>query len=176
MWLRGTLRKPLLLALVPNDKSGLGYDVRELEAHLLSGRDVEQLVKAGIRLKVLGEDMPAIMLSSLALRGHDLTGLVASFANARERYPDFEFKELVARHLEGEDVIAAANDGSIIPDLRRSRWLVRAESSTTSESDTRQLIGRLERGAEIFVRFPQQEQWRRCTKIAHVPWAAPPRG
>lgn len=115
MAIRGTLKRPLVRALIASHQTGLAFEHRQLEAHLLAGGDVEGVVKAALALRKLGQTVAPADLLAVDLKDRRLPELVRAYARARERYPDLSFEEVMRRHLEGEDVIAAVDRGSFVP-------------------------------------------------------------
>lgn len=161
MTLRGTLKGPLVRALIVAHKAGLEFGQRQLEAHLLAGGDVEQVVKAAISLRSLEQAVPPEELLALDLKDHRVLELVQAYARARERYPHFSFEEMTARHLAGEDVIESALSGSLVPNANRAGWGLRVEYDVGSEAELRRLISALPESGAVYVRSPGTETWRR---------------
>ena len=154
MALRGTLKGPLVRALIVAHKAGLEYGHRQLEAHFLAGGDVEAVVMAAISLSKLEQAVPPENLLALDLKDHRVLELVEAYARARERYPDFSFQEMMVRYLKGEDVIRSALNGSLVPNARRVGWDLRVEYDVGSEAELRRLMSALPESGAVYVRSP----------------------
>ncbi|HEY8468985.1 MAG TPA: hypothetical protein VIL18_05050 [Longimicrobiales bacterium] len=87
-----------------------------------------------------------------------------AYTRARERYPDLSFEEVMRRHLEGEDVIAAVDRGSFVPNAQRTGWGLRVEYDVRSEAELSRLISALPESGTVYVRWPGTEAWRKMAR------------
>lgn len=164
MALRGTLKGPLVRAMIVAHKAGLEFEHNQLEAHFLAGGDVEQVVKAAISLRQLEQAVSPAKLLAVDLKDHRVLELAQAYARARERYPDFSFEEMMRRHLEGEDVIGSALSGSLVPNAHRVGWGLRVEYDVRTEAELQRLISALPESGAVYVRSPGMDTWRRVTE------------
>jgi hypothetical protein len=164
MAIRGTLKRPLVQALIVSHQAELDFDHRQLEAHFLAGGDVEGVVKAALALRRLGQTVDPAALLALDLSDRRLPELVRAYARARERYPDLSFEEVMRRHLEGEDVIAAVDRGAFVPNAQRTGWGLRVEYDVRSEAELNRLISALRESGTVYVRSPGTEAWRKVAR------------
>lgn len=164
MALRGTLKGPLVRAMIVAHKAGLEFEHHQLEAHFLAGGDVENVVKAAILLRKLEQAVSPAQLLALDLKDHRVLELVEAYARARERYPDFSFEEMMVRHLEGEDVIGSALSDSFVPNAHRVGWGLRVEYDVRSEAELRRLMSALPESGAVYVRSPGTETWRKVAE------------
>lgn len=164
MAIRGTLKRPLVQALIVSHRAGLGFELRQLEAHFLAGGDVEDVVRAALSLRQLGQAVSPPDLLALDLKDGRLAELVRAYALARERYPGLSFEEVKRRHLEGGDVIAAVSRGSFVPNAQRTGWSLRVEYDVRSEAELSRLISALPESGTVYVRSPGTEAWRKVAR------------
>jgi hypothetical protein len=150
----------MMHVIVVNKMSSLNWPIPELEAHSLAGGKPLDVVNAAITLKAAGipVDRRHLYVADLAKLG--VLELARALIDLRETYgPDLSFEELVHRASEGEDVLTAVHNGTLLPRSHQQGWLVRVELGPMTGKE---VLERL-RGGQIpddaQVRDPERGDW-----------------
>lgn len=168
MAIRRSLKRELITALVVTQKADLKIPVVALEAHALANGRPDEVVKAAVLLQRMGEPFDYRVLSALDLGPENLPRLVKAYSRVKEAYPDFTFKEFTERLLSGEEVISAAEEGSLVPLSKTSGWQVRVEYGPLSPEALKELLERVKTDASVSVRRPDSDRWEPASRVCHA--------
>lgn len=168
MRLRGALRQNLVSAIVVSHVAKLDISLVTLEAHSLAGGRPDEVVKAGIRLQQMDQPFEPQVLCAIDLTSHNLKELVETYGRTRELHPEFTFAEFVGRYLDGEDVLGASSDGSLVPLAAESGWQVRVEYGPLSTSALRELLDQVRSNTRVTVLRPGADRWEPASRIRNL--------
>lgn len=168
MVLRRSLSPGLVHALIAGHKAGLEVPRMALEAHALAGGRPEQIVKAALVLKGVGEPPDYPRLAAIDLQRPDLLDLMQTYVRVREAYPTFGFDEFSQRLLDGEDVIGLAASGSLAPLSLSGGWRVRIERGPLSPDALRDLLDRTSSDEGVTVCRPGSAEWEPVRNVREM--------
>lgn len=165
MAMRKTLDRDLVGAMAVAYRLDLQIPLAALEAHALAGGRVKDVVQAAVALRQMGEAFDSQKLMALDLQSSNLPELVAAYSRVKEKYDRFPFGEFADRFIQGEDVVAGAHSGELLPFARTEGWQVRVEYGPLSAEALAELLEQMKGDATVTVMRPRGDRWEPASRF-----------